>query len=98
MHDEELARVARYFKQDSEGVKKMGSMYEEILERGERRGLEKGRKEGLETGREEGRHAEKRSGAVRMLASGKLSLEEVAAYAGLDLKEVRALAKAGQAG
>lgn len=88
MYYELLAQVTRYFKQDAEGVEKMGSMYEEILERGERRGLEKG----LTKGRTEGRLEEKRSGAARMLAMGKLSLEEIAVYAGLDLDEVRALA------
>ena len=88
MYYELLARVTRYFKEDAEGVGKMGSMYEEILERGERRGLEKG----LRKGEQKGRLAEKRNGAARMLAMGKLSLEEIAAYAGLELDEVRALA------
>ena len=80
------------------GVEKMGSMYEEILERGERRGMEKGLLEGLQMGRKEGeqtgRLEEKRSGAARMLAMGKFSLEEIAEVFSLKPDEVQALAAA----
>ena len=51
-------------------------------------GMERGRKEGWI----EGRNEEKRHGAARMLALGKLSIEEIAEGFGLGLDEVRAIA------
>ena len=92
MYYELLANVTRYFKENDEGVAKMGSMYEEILERGERRGMEKGLLEGLQMGEQKGRLAERFSGAARMLAMGKFSLEEIAEVFSLEPDEVRALA------
>ena len=92
----ELAKAARYFKEDPEGVRIMGSMMESLLQEGRRYGRKVGRQEGRQEGRlegrQEGRDEAQRNAVARMLAAGKLTFEEIALYAGLSLEEVRALA------
>ena len=44
--------------------------------------------EGLEQGLEQGAHNEKCKSAIRMLKSGKFSLEETALYSGLPIEQV----------
>ena len=97
MYYPELAKAARYFKENPKGVRIMGSMMESLLKEGRRYGRQEGRQEGrLEgqlEGRREGRDEAQRSAVGRMLAAGKLGLEEIALYAGLSLDEVRAIAE-----
>jgi len=68
---------------------------EELWKEGREKGLEegrnKGREEGREKGREEGREEGQKLVAQRMLAIGKLTLEEIAECAGLTLDEVKRL-------
>ena len=59
----------------------MGNMSEDIFE------------SGLKEGKKKGRDESRRSIASRMLAAGKLTLEEIAEYVDLPLAEVNALAK-----
>jgi len=80
MHYEELAERARYFKRDSEGVKVMCEIWEEIRREGEARGETKGKLEAA------------RNMAAGMLALGKLTIEEIAAISHLSPEEVRSLA------
>lgn len=56
-------------------------------------GREKGRNEGLEEGREKGLAEGQKLVAQKMLAAGKVTLEEIAEYASLSLDEVRRLAE-----
>ena len=62
--------------------------YEEGLEQGEKIGWENGEKVGLQKGEKIGREEGIKQSAIRMLSSGKLSNEEVAAYSGLTLEQV----------
>lgn len=55
-------------------------------------GMARGMAQGMAQGMEQGRDEEKRHGAVRMLALGKLTHEEIAQVFDLSLDEVRALA------
>ena len=104
MYFELLARTVGYYKQDERGLRDMNGVMEAIREEGRREGRkegrEKGRKEGRKEGRkiglDEGRMAEKSRTASRMLALGKLTLEDIAEYTGLELDAVRALAEKQQ--
>lgn len=59
--------------------------YQEKFEQGMERGLEQGLEQGLERGKTES--------AKRMLESGRLSMEEIAAYSGLAVEQVYELKK-----
>lgn len=74
-----LAERSRFFKEEKEGVVTMCRIMEELRDEGLREGLREGRKE------------EQESTARRMLAIGKLTLEEIAEYASLSLDEVQRL-------
>ena len=56
-------------------------------------GLIEGREEGLTKGRAEGRSVESIDTVKRMLAKGKLSIEEIAEYSDLPVDKVRELAE-----
>lgn len=79
MYYEPLAKRARYFKEE-EGVPEMCREFEQLME--------EGRREGRREGRQEGRQ----SAARKMLAAGKLALEDIAEYASLPLEEVKRMA------
>ena len=53
--------------------------------------MDEGRAEGREEGREEGSREEKKKMAQRMLEAGKLSVKEIAEYAGLNIEMVEEL-------
>ena len=64
---------------------------------GLKQGLEQGRELGLEQGLEQGREQGKTESSIdtakRMLAKGKLSVEEIAEYSSLPIETVKELAK-----
>ena len=96
MYYQALADRARYFKNDAEGVGVMCKLLEdmriEAMEEGKREGIavgiEVGKKEGIEVGKKEGAL----NAARLMLQDGTLSLEKIAAFAGLPYDEVKAIA------
>ncbi len=96
MNYQALADRARYFKNDAEGVGVMCKLLEdmriEAMEEGKREGIavgiEVGKKEGIEVGKKEGAL----NAARLMLQDGTLSLEKIAAFAGLPYDEVKAIA------
>ena len=69
----------------------------EARKTGLKQGLEQGRELGLEQGREQGREQGKTESSIdtakRMLAKGKLSVEEIAEYSSLPIETVKELAK-----
>ena len=89
MYFPELAAVTRHFKEDPEGASIMGNMSEDLFKAGKRQGMKEGERKGLK----QGETKEKRSTATRLLAQGKLTLEEIAAGVDLTLTEVRALSE-----
>ena len=66
------------------------------IEVGKKEGIEVGKKEGIEVGKREGIEVGKKEGALNaarlMLQDGTLSLERIAAFAGLSYDEVKAIA------
>lgn len=79
MHYAVLAERAGWFKHSAEGSDTMCRAVEELWEEGRKVGEKEGRKEGrLETAR-------------KMLIAGKFTLEEIAEYASLPLKDVQHL-------
>ena len=96
MNYQVLADRAWYFKNDAEGVGVMCKLLEdmriEAMEEGKREGIavgiEVGKKEGIEVGKKEGAL----NAARLMLQDGTLSLEKIAAFAGLPYDEVKAIA------
>lgn len=79
MHYAVLAERAKQFKYGTEGSDTMCRAVEELYKEGRKEGRKEGHKEGrLETAR-------------KMLAAGKLTLEEIAEYSGLPLDEVKRL-------
>lgn len=66
-------------------------LWKEGREKGRNEGLEEGREKGLEEGREKGLAEGQKLVAQKMLAAGKVTLEEIAEYAGLPLDEVKRL-------
>lgn len=75
MHYAVLAERAGWFKHSAEGSDTMCRAVEELWEEGRKIGEEKS----------------SRRSAQRMLAAGKLALEEIAEYSGLPLDEVKRL-------
>ena len=95
MHYTVLAGRAEQFKNGTEGSDTMCRAVEELWkegrEKGRNEGLEEGREKGLEEGREKGLAEGQKLVAQKMLAAGKVTLEEIAEYAGLPLDEVKRL-------
>jgi predicted transposase YdaD len=58
----------------------------------EERGMIKGREAGILEGRQEGAEQNKLENALRMIAGGKLTYEEIASYTDLPLEKVQELA------
>ncbi len=84
-----LAEKTKFFKEDTEGVKIMSKILEDIRLEALQEGIELGEKRGIEVGKKEGA-----VNAVRlMLQDGTLSLEKIAAFAGLPYDEVKAIAE-----
>ncbi len=83
MNFELMAEHTRYLKENPKGVQEMCKVIEDM--RKEER--EEGFKEGVKTATRESA----RAAALRMLAGGKLALEEIAEYASLPLEEVKRL-------
>lgn len=72
MYFQSLAKVARYYKEDPEGIRELAAT--------------------MERHRENGREEARINAAVRMIEDGKLTLEEIAGYAELDIEEAQAIA------
>ena len=92
MNYQTLADRMRYFKSNEEGVGIMCRLLEdmrmEAIEEGRMEGRMEGKKEGIEVGKKEGAI----NAARLMLQDGTLSLEKIAAFAGLSYDEVKAIA------
>ena len=80
MHYNVLADRVRFFKESREGVVTMSRVLEEMRYQSMQEGIEEGRKEG------------RKEMVVRMLQTGKLTVEEIAEYSGLEVEEVEELA------
>jgi len=107
MYYRELAERVRYFKESKEGTqtmcKIMEDMRKEALEQGIERGIKRGKKlgeqEGIKRGKKlgkqegilEGMEKMKQETAVRMLALGKNTLEEISIISGISLENIRNL-------
>ena len=83
MHFELMAERTRYLKENSEGVRQMCKVIEDM------------RREEREEATKEATKAEKKRTVLRMLADGTLALEKIAEYVGLPVEEIRKL-QAGQ--
>ena len=91
----ELRTKVSYYKNDEEGIIEMTTEFNKMLRKsnqqgiktGEKRGLKKGLKKGLDLGRRETELKIARS----MIADNAMSLENIAKYSGLSLKEVESL-------
>lgn len=79
MNFELMAERTRYLKENSKGVSEMCQIMEEM------------RTEALEEGRQEGIQKEKNRMVLRMLESGKYSVEEISNVSGLTPDEVEKL-------
>lgn len=84
-----MADAARYLKENPKGVGQVCKIMEEMREASWLEGNIVGKREGII----EGVNGEKRSTALRMLASGSLSLESIAEFSGLPLDEVKKLSE-----
>lgn len=85
----ELSSRVKKYKESAEGVESMGSVFDEIREEARNEGRKEGRKEG----RNEGRNENACEIALKLIGSGKLSLEEISEYSGLPIEKVRELAR-----
>ena len=74
---EELSSRVKKYKESAEGVESMGSVFDEIREEA----------------RNEGRNENACEIALKMISSGKLTLEEISEYSGLPIEKVRELAR-----
>lgn len=83
MYYDELAERVRFFKESKEGVSTMCRVMEDMRNESLKLGIEQGIKQGVERGAKEA--------ALRMLASGRYALEEIAEISGLSLDEVKRL-------
>ena len=93
MNYQALADRTGYFKRDEKGVNIMCRLLEdmrmEAMQEGIEVGKREGKKEGIEVGKKEGV-----LNTVRcLIADGTLSLEKIAAFAGLTYDEVKTIAK-----
>ena len=80
MNYKELSERTRYFKEDKEGMKRMGSVIDELIEEGKLEGA-------LEAAQ---------STACKLLKSGKFSIQEIAEYVSLPVEDIEELAKKGE--
>ena len=78
---EELSSRVKKYKESAEGVESMGSVFDEI------------REEARKEGRNEGRNENACEIALKLIGSGKLTLEEISEYSGLPIEKVRELAR-----
>ena len=74
---EELSSRVKKYKESAEGVESMGSVFDEIREEA----------------RNEGRNENACEIALKLIGSGKLTLEEISEYSGLPIEKVRELAR-----
>ena len=79
-----IAERIRYLKEDQEGVREMGGVVEELL---------KERDKEHEAALKAQQKSLQKSFAEKLIESGKLALQEIAAYSGLSLATVKRLAK-----
>lgn len=95
MYYQVLAERTRYFKESQKGVITMSRAFEEVREIGRQEGIQEGIEEGIEKGRQEGiekgRQETQRENAMKMLAFGKNTLEEISIISGLSLEELKKL-------
>ena len=84
MHYKELAEKVRYFKEDEEGIEKMGDVMEKLMAKREKEAMEKGAKKAEK--------AKTIEFAKEMLANNE-SIDKVIQYTKLSLKEVRKIAE-----
>jgi predicted transposase/invertase (TIGR01784 family) len=88
--------LRRFAELDREEVRKMFQLHDlrrsKVWQEAHQEGIEKGREEGIEKGREEGMLLEKRNTVRRCLAKG-MTVREIADLIGVDVKEVRRLAR-----
>lgn len=83
MNYKELSERTRYFKEDKEGMKRMGSVIDELIQEEKMEGLKEGKLEAAQ------------STAYKLLKSGKFSIQEIAEYVSLPVEEIEELAKKG---
>ena len=83
MNYKELSERTRYFKEDKEGMKRMGSVIDELIQEGKMEGLKEGKLEAAQ------------STACKLLKSGKFSVQEIAEYVSLPVEDIEELAKKG---
>ncbi len=92
MHYSLLADRVRFFKESKEGVDIMCKSMEDLRDKswkdGHAKGHAEGHAEGRVEGRVEGQEEEKEQTVLRMLESGKYSLEDAAFASGLSIEEV----------
>ena len=74
---EELSSRVKKYKESAKGVESMGSVFDEIREEA----------------RNEGRNENACEIALKLIGSGKLTLEEISEYSGLPIEKVRELAR-----
>ena len=84
MNYKELSERTRYFKEDKEGMRKMGSVIDELIQEGKMEGLKEGKLEAAQ------------STACKLLKSGKFSIQEIAEYVSLPVEDIEELAKKGE--
>ena len=81
MNYKELSERTRYFKEDKEGMKRMGSVIDELIQEGKMEGLKEGKLEGAI------------EAATRMIKAGKYTEQEISDILSLSVEEVRELIK-----
>ena len=84
-----LAEEVRYLKETEGGLSQMSRILEEMRNEA----AEKAKAEGRAEGKAEGNHEKAVNTALKMIARGRDSIEEVAEITGLSLEEVRKLAE-----
>ena len=83
MHYNELREKVSYYKNDEEGIIEMTTEFNKMLKESDQRGERRGRREG--------RRETELKIARSMIADNAMSLENIAKYSGLSLKEVESL-------
>ena len=87
-----LKKGMSHFKDNEKGLETVSDKLETYCKKREAVGIEEGIKKGIKEGIKEGSATAKRENAKRMIASGKLTMEEVASFSDLSLSEVIELA------
>ena len=83
MHYNELREKVSYYKNEEEGIIEMTAEFNKMLKESDQRGEKRGRREG--------RRETELKIARSMIADNVMSLENIAKYSGLSLKEVESL-------